>query len=286
MAGRAFWKGYLKLSLVTCSVSMMPATTDAEKVRFHTLNGRTGHRVVSQYVDAVTGKPVAEEDEAKGYPRGEDDYVILEEDELASVRLASARTIQIDQFVDRDSIDWIWLDRPHYLLPDDEVGEEAFCVIRDAMASSGQVGIARLVLYSRERAVMLEARDKGIALWTLRYGDEVRDAADYFGAIGEAESDPPAVELLTRLIESQTRPWDPAMLDDPVQARLLDMIAAKKKGRKRRRKPVVETSGNVINIMDALRRSLATEAKGKNPTKSPSKSAGKDPGSAPKKPGR
>src|ERR1700684_2577917 len=144
MAPRPFWKGYLKLSLVTCPVAMTPATTDNEKVRFHTLNRKTGNRVVSQYVDAVTGKPVDEDDEVKGYPRGEDDYVLLEDDELEAVGLESTRTIDIDMFVPADSIEWVWYDKPHYLTPDDEVGEEAYSVIRDAMGSTGMVGISRL----------------------------------------------------------------------------------------------------------------------------------------------
>ncbi|MGO4840366.1 Ku protein, partial [Rhizobiaceae sp. 2RAB30] len=154
-APRPFWKGYLKLSLVTCPVAMTPATSESEKVRFHTLNRKTNSRVVSQYVDAVSGKPVAEEDEAKGYQRGEDEYVLLEDEELDAVGLESTRTIDIDMFVAADSIGWIWYDKPHYLTPDDPVGEEAFSVIRDAMASTKTVGISRLVLYRRERAVLL-----------------------------------------------------------------------------------------------------------------------------------
>jgi DNA end-binding protein Ku len=267
LASRSFWKGYLKLSLVTCAVAMTPATTENAKVRFHTLNRKTGHRVVSQYVDAETGKPVDEDDEVKGYPRGEDEYLVLEDDELDAVALESTRTIAIEMFVPRESIGWIWYDRPHYLTPDDEVGEEAFSVIRDAMEATGTVGISRLVLYRRERAVMLEARDKGIILWTLRYGDEVRDPAEYFGDIGKGKSDPHLMDLVSTLIEERTRSWDPDMVDDPVQARLLDLITSKKQGRKRPAKkaaPEIEAPpGNVINIMDALRKSISTEAKPK-----------------------
>lgn len=267
MPSRSFWKGYLKLSLVTCAVAMTPATTENAKVRFHTLNRKTGHRVVSQYVDAGSGEPVEEGDEVKGYPRGEDDYLILEDDELDAVALESTRTIDIDMFVPRESIGWIWYDRPHYLTPDDEVGEEAFSVIRDAMEASGMVGISRLVLYRRERAVMLEPRDKGIVLWTLRYGDEVRDPADYFADIRKDKIDPRLMELVTTLIEERTKTWSPEMVDDPVQARLLDLIASKRKGQKRTaRKAEAEPEAppaNVINIMDALRKSLASEAKPK-----------------------
>ena len=186
MAVRPYWKGYLKLSLVTCPVQMMPATSESEKVRFHTLNRETKNRVVSHYVDAVTGKEVNEEDEVKGYQRGENDYIILEDEELEDVALDSTRTIDIDVFSPRDSIEWIWLDTPYYLSPNDPVGQEAFSVIRDAMAAEDMVGISRLVISRRERAVMLEPRGKGIVLWTLRYGDEVRDEAAYFEEIGRA----------------------------------------------------------------------------------------------------
>lgn len=264
MAPRPFWKGYLKLSLVTCPVAMTPATTEKEKVRFHTLNRKSGHRVVSQYVDSVSGKPVADHDEVKGYQRGEDEYVLLEDDELEAVALESARTIDIDMFVDADSIGWIWYDKPHYLTPDDPVGEEAFSVIRDAMQSTGTVGISRLVMYRRERAVMLEPRGKGIVLWTLRYGDEVRDPEDYFGKIDDAKPDPKMMDMISTLIDERTRQWDPGMTGDPVQARLLEIIASKKKGRKRPPKAKAgaeQPPSNVINIMDALRKSINSEAR-------------------------
>ncbi len=267
MAPRTFWKGYLKLSLVTCPVAMMPATTENEKVRFHTLNEKTGNRVVSQYVDAVSGKAVDEDDEVKGYSRGEDDYVLFEEDELDAVTLESTRTIDIDRFVRSDTIEWIWYDKPHYLMPNDPVGEEAFSVIRDAMASTGTVGVSRVVLYRRERAVMLEPRDRGIVLWTLRYGDEVRDEADYFGDIGDEKIEPALMKLVTKLIKERTTEWNPDMVADPVQAKLLEIIAAKKKGRKRSARAKTDTEAppsNVVNIMDALKKSIASESKRKS----------------------
>ncbi|MEK1891584.1 MAG: Ku protein [Phyllobacterium sp.] len=268
MAPRSFWKGYLKLSLVTCPVAMVPATTDQEKVRFHTLNRKTGNRVVSQYVDSVSGKAIDEDDQVKGYQRGEDEYVLLEDDEIDAVALESTRTIDIEMFVPRESIEWIWYDKPHYLTPDDPVGEEAFAVIREGMVATGRVGISRLVMYRRERAVMLEPRGRGIVLWTLRYGDEVREADSYFGDIPTGKTDPELMKLVQTLIEERTKPWDPNMADDPVQDRLLEIIAAKKKGKKRPAKAKAveaeEAPSNVINIMDALRKSIAGESK---PTK-------------------
>ena len=266
MAARPFWKGYMKLSLVTCPVAMMAATSEEEKVRFHVLNRRTGHRIQSHYVDAETGRPVDEADEVKGYARGEDDYVLLDDDELESIGLESARTIDIQSFVGAESIDWIWYDTPYYLTPDDPIGEEAYCVIRDAMRSTARVGVSRLVLNRRERAVILKPRDNGIVLWTLRFGDEVRDSSEYFAAIRGEKADPELMRLIGDLIKSRKKAWSPDMVADPVQEQLLDIIEAKKKGAKKAKaKPSAEPEppSNVINIMDALRRSVAVAKKPK-----------------------
>jgi DNA end-binding protein Ku len=268
MAPRTFWKGYLKLSLVTCAVSMLPATTDREKVRFHTMNSATGNRLRSRYVDEQTGKLVDESDEVKGYETDEGQFITLEDEEVEAVGLESTRTIAIEKFVPADAIEWIWYDKPHYLLPDDDVAQEAFSVIRDAMEASGMVGVARLVLYRRERAVMLEPRDKGIVLWTLRYGDEVRDPKDYFDHIKAEKPDAKSLSLIEKLIEDMTQPWDPSMVDDPVQAQLKSIIDSKRKrGKKATPKPRKEAPpeppANVIDIMDALRKSLVQETKKK-----------------------
>ena len=262
MAPRTFWKGYLKLSLVTCPVAMMPARSESEKVRFHTLNRKTGHRIMSRFVDAVTGKPVADDDEVKGYPKGDDDYVMLEDDELDAVALESTRTIDIETFAPRSSVGWIWYDTPHYLVPDGKVGEEAFSVIREAMKRTKTVGISRVVLYRRERAVLLDARDNGIVLWTLRYGDEVRPEKDYFSGIKKAEPEADLRPLIDKLITSRTKDWSPDLAKDPVQDELLAIIKAKQKGRKTANATKPQASeGNVVNIMDALKRSLEPRRK-------------------------
>lgn len=267
MAVRPYWKGYLKLSLVTCPVQMMPAISENEKVRFQTLNRETQNRVVSHYVDSVTGKEVKDEDEVKGYQRGENEYVILEDEELENVALESTKTIDISTFTPRDSVEWIWLDTPYYLSPNDPVGQEAFSVIRDAMEAQDMVGISRLVISRRERAVMLEPRGRGIVLWTLRYGDEVRDEDTYFAGIGDETADSDIMPLVQQLIKKQTQHWNPKMVIDPVQDRLLDIIAEKKKTMKKPSKTKVKTpasspaASNVINIMDALKKSVAAETR-------------------------
>jgi DNA end-binding protein Ku len=261
MARQTFWKGYLKLSLVTAAVSLTPATTESNKVRFHVLNRQTKNRVESRYVDSVTHKPVAEKDEVKGYPRGEDDYVLLEDDEIEAVGLESTRTIDIDTFVPRGSIDWIWYDKPHFLAPEDKVGTEAFCVIREAMKANNVVGIARLVLYRRERAVLLEPQDKGIILWTLHYGEDVRDPAATLDMKSKVDGE--LLSLMKTLVKEETKDWSPSMVQDPIQKRLKSMIKSKQKNLRKtapavKREPVKST-GNVINIMDALKKSLAAE---------------------------
>ncbi|MBA8822637.1 DNA end-binding protein Ku [Ochrobactrum sp. P6BSIII] len=244
----------------------MPATTESEKVRFHTLNAKTGNRVISRYVDSVTHKPVRDEDEIKGFEKAEGDYVLLEDDELEAVALESTRTIDIEKFVERDSIGWIWYDKPHYLSPSDKVGQEAFAVIREAMDRSDVCGLARLVMYRRERAILLQPRGQGIILWTLHFGDEVRKADDYFADIQAEKPDKKLFSLVRKLIKDKTDDWNPNMLKDPVQKNLKSMIGAKKKKAKLPTKPksdanVAPTGGNVINIMDALRKSLASEKK-------------------------
>lgn len=269
MAPRPFWTGYLKLSLVTCPVSLTPATSEGEKIRFNTINRKTGNRVQSRYVDSVTGKPVRDGDEVKGFERAEGDYVLLEEDEIESVALESTRTINIETFVPEDEIGWIWYDKPHYLKPEDKVGAEAFAVIREAMRATNTVGIARLVLYRRERAVMLQPRGPGIVLWTLRYGDEVRDAEDYFAGLDADKPEAKLMTLVKKLIGERTTKWSPAMVGDPVQKNLLQLIERKKKGTKKVRpkravKDEEPKGGNVISIMDALKKSIDNEKKTKS----------------------
>jgi DNA end-binding protein Ku len=259
-----FWKGYLKLSLVTCRVAMTPAVSESGKVRFHNVNRQTQNRVLNQYVDSVTGEPVDEEDQVKGYPKGEDDYVLFEDEEIEDVGLESTRTIDIETFVPADSIGWVWYDRPHYLAPDDEVSAEAFSVIREAMAKTKTGGIARLVMYRRERAVLLLPKDKGIVVWTLRYGDEVRREDDYAADAPSEKPDKTQLKLVEKVIEERTQPWKASMASDPVQEKLLDIIAKHKKGRKTKKstgsKSSNETS-NVIDITEALKRSLQAEQK-------------------------
>lgn len=264
---RPYWRGYLKLSLVTCPVAMSPATSESQRVRFHTLNKNTGNRVVSQYVDSVTGKPVKDENEAKGYERGENDYVLLTDEDLESVELETVRTIDIEKFVPHGSIEWIYLETPFYLTANDKIGNEAFAVIRQAMEADDVVGVSRVVLGRRERAIVLEPRGGGIVVWTLRFGDEVRPESDYFAGI-DTKSDAKGVSAVETVIKRRLKDWSPNMVSDPIQESLLKLIAAKKKAKKpakakssRATKSDDDGRSNVVNIMDALKKSVAKELK-------------------------
>jgi DNA end-binding protein Ku len=211
----------------------------------------------------VTGKPVKDGNEAKGYARGENDYVILTDDDLDAVALDTVKTIDIEKFVPAEPIEWVYLEKPHYLMPDDAVGNEAFAVIRDAMKADKVVGISKLVVGRREKAVVLEPRDEGIVLWSLRFGHEVRPEEAYFEDIDD-EADPDLVPLVQQLIKGKTKRWTPDMVSDPIQESLLRLIEEKKKALKPRKKPAKAKdapASNVINIMDALRKSVADELK-------------------------
>ena len=231
-----------------------------------------------------SGRPVDEDELVKGYPRDEKSFVLLEDEELEAVKLESARTIDIESFAPADSVDWIWYEAPYYLTPDDPVGEEAYCVIRDAMRATGMVGVSRLVLNRRERAVLLKARDKGIELWALRFGDEVRDPSEVFGPEREKKLDPGLLKLVSRLIEERKKPWSLDMVRDPVQERLIDIIKEKKKGapRAKAKAEPAPAPSNVISIMDALRRSVAAEGRASDSAK-PNDAKSKKPPTRPKR---
>jgi DNA end-binding protein Ku len=203
MAPRANWKGYLKLSLVSCPVALFPATTTSERVRFNIVNRKTGNRVRYDVVDAETGAEVPQQDRVKGYKADKTSYVLLEEDELDNVALESTHTIDIESFVPRDQVDQLYLDESYYLTPADEVGIEAFAVIRDAMRKENLVGLARVVLYRRERLLMLWPRGKGVVGTLLRYNSEVRDASDYFDDIPDVKVPKDMLELAEHILQSK-----------------------------------------------------------------------------------
>src|SRR5262245_16975326 len=255
MAPRPNWKGYLKLSLVSCPVALFPATTTSERVSFRTLNRATGNRVRRQFVDEATGDAVESEDQIKGYEVAKGEFIQIEDDELKSVQVESNHTIDIEQFVQRTEVDELYLDTPYYLTPTDRVGEEAFAVIRDAMRAEKMVGLARVVLFRRERIVMLEPRDKGITVTSLHYANEVHQAANYFEEIPDLELPKQMMELATHIIDKMTGKFEPEKFEDRYENALIDLIRSKQKGMPVKAQPV-QRQTNVINLMDALRRSV------------------------------
>jgi DNA end-binding protein Ku len=259
MAPRPAWKGYLKLSLVSCAVELTGATDRSEKVSFRVINRKTGNTVRRQYIDSVTGKPLADEDEVKGYEIGDDEYLLVEEDEIDSIQIESSHTLAIESFVDRADIPAIYFDTPYYVSPSDEVSEEAFAVIREAMAQKQKAGIARIVLYRRERPVMIEPFDKGLLLTTLRYDKTVRKPDQVFGDLPKTELDEELIDLATHIIDKKQAAFDPSGFEDHYEDALLALIQAKQKGAKPPVVQAAERPANVVNLFEALKKSLAGE---------------------------
>ena len=268
MAPRPNWKGYLKLSLVSCPVALFPATTTSERVSFRTLNRETGNRVRRQFVDEQSGQPVETEGQVKGYEVAKGEFIQIEDDELKAVQIESNHTIDIERFVPRVDIDELYLDTPYYLTPTDRVGEEAFAVIRDAMRSEEMVGLARVVLFRRERLMMLEPRDKGIAATSLHFANEVHASANYFDEIPDVAIPKEMLELAKHIIEKMTGKFQPEQFEDRYENALIELIRSKQKGMPIKPQPT-HKQANVINLMDALRRTVEG-AKGGSDQKSDS----------------
>ena len=260
MAPRAYWKGYLKLSLVSCPISLYPAASSSERVSFNRINKKTGHRLKQQNVDAESGEPVDKEDIGRGYEIGKGQYLQVEDEELEKIHIESTHTIEIDSFVPRAEIDDRYLDSPYYVSPTDQVGQEAFAVIRDAIRDRGMVGLGRVVLSRRERVVMLEAFDKGLLATSLRYAYEVRDAGPYFEDIPELKLPAEMSRLAGHIIETKTSHFDPKKFEDHYENALVELLRKKQAGRAI--EPVRDEGPapqRVTNLMDALRASIGTE---------------------------
>src|ERR1700716_4180036 len=230
MAPRAYWKGFLRLSLVTCPIALFPATSESEKISFNQINRNTGHRIKYQKVDADTGEEVSSEDIIKGYKVDTDRYLEISKDEFENIALESTRTIEIDEFVPRKEIDDLYLVRPYYIVPDGKVGNDAYAVIRDTIRSLDKVALARVVLTSREHVIALEARDKGLMGMLLRYPYEVRDQAEYFDEIHDVKITKDMLDLARHIVEQKSGHFDPAKFEDHYEAALQDLLNKKQKG--------------------------------------------------------
>jgi DNA end-binding protein Ku len=258
MAPRPNWKGYLKLSLVSCSVALYTATSTASRIRFNIINRDTGNRVRNLVIDSETEEPVEQEDRIKGYQVEKGRYIMVEEEELDRVALESTHTIDIEAFVPRNEVDEIYLDETYYIAPNDKVAYEAFSVIREAMRKEDLVGIARVVLYRRERILMLQPRGRGLMATALRYRTEVRDEEDYFSDIPDIKVPGDMLDLAIHILKSKKTRFEPDKFEDRYENALVDLLKAKQAGKPLPKAAEAKPS-NVINLMDALRRSVRAE---------------------------
>jgi DNA end-binding protein Ku len=260
MAPRAYWKGTLKLSLVSCPVVLYPASTAAAKTRFHLINKETGHRLKQQMVDAETGEVVEGDQKARGYELAKGKYVEIEPEELDVVQIESNHAIDIDSFVPRDEIDRRYLNHPYYIAPDGRAALDAFAVIRDAMKDQERVALARIVLTSREHVMAIEPLGKGLLGTTLRYPYELRDEHDFFEGIKSPKITSDMVELAGHILDTKAAHFDPSKFKDEYETALKALVKRKAAGKPVKPEEREERSGNVINLMDALKQSL--KAKG------------------------
>ena len=275
MAPRANWKGFLRLSLVTCPVALYPATSDTEKVSFNQINRKTGHRIKYAKVDAETGEEVSAEDITKGYKIDSDTYIEVSKEELEDVALESTRTIEIDEFVPKSDIDSRFMIRPYYLVPDGKVGHDAFAVIRETVRTMKKVAIGRVVLTNREHIIALEALDKGLMGTLLRYPYEVRNEREYFDDIQDVKVTKDMLDLAQHIVEKKSGSFHPDAFEDRYETALVELINRKRNGIKPAAKSAPRSAGNVINLMDALKRSLAGEGQSAAPPKAKGKKSRK-----------
>jgi DNA end-binding protein Ku len=264
---RPYWKGYLKLALVSCPIALHAACSTAERIALRQINKATGNRLRQQLIDEETREPVAPEHKGRGYEVAKGQYLIVEDVELDAIEIESTHVIEIDSFVPRSQIDQRFLDAPYYVTPSEPVGKEAFAVIREAMRGKGMVALGRLVLSKRERVIALEAYGKGLLGTTLRYPYEVRTAEDYFCDLPELTIAPDILTLAEHILDRKSSEFNPTTFRDRYEEALLAHLKAKQAGAVPERKPAFAAPHRVVNLMEALRRSVAADTKGAAPRK-------------------
>jgi len=272
MAARAYWQGHMRLSLVSFPIRLYPASVPARQIAFHQIDKKSGQRVRQQLIVPDKG-PVDRSDIVKGYEYEKDHYLEIDPEELAKLRLPTKHTIDIAQFVAIDEIDPVYYDKPYYVVPDDNMALPAFATVRDAMKAARVAAIGEIVFSGKEHLAAIRACGKGMVLETLRYAEEVKKAAPFFEEIGKAEIDDDQLDMAKMLIKKKTAPLDVTKFNDSYEAAVKELVAAKLK-----HKPLPKDDGeapkrgNVINLMDALKRSLAgDEAEEKPAKKAPAK---------------
>jgi DNA end-binding protein Ku len=255
MVSRPTWQGHLRLSLVTCPVALYTATQPSGDVHFNLLHKDTHNRIRMVPTDPELG-PVERADLVKGFEYAKDQYVVVSQDEIDQVRLESTRTIDIEHFVSADEIDRLYWDTPYFLAPDGKLAVEAFTVIREAMTRTGQVALGRVVMHQRERLLAVEPRGKGMIAWSLRSRQEIRDEAEIFADIPERKIDPNMVAVAEKIIEQQQGKFDPSQFDDRYEDALRALIEEKRKGKGAVVTATEPEDTKVVDLMEALRRSL------------------------------
>jgi len=258
---RPYWKGHLKLALVPCPIALHAACSSSERIAFRQINKSTGNRLRQQLVDEETREPVAPEHKGRGYEVAKGQYLLVEDDELDAIEIESIHVIEIDSFVPRQEIDQRFFDTPYYVTPNEPVGQEAFGVIREAMRHKAMVALGRLVLSKRERVIALEPYDKGLLGTTLRYPYEVRDPMDYFGDLPELILAPDMLTLAEHILDSKAGDFDPTTFRDRYEEALLAQLKAKQAGAVQEQKPSFAAPRRVINLLEALRRSIQEDKK-------------------------
>lgn len=260
MAPRANWKGVLKVAELTSQISLFTAASTSERIAFHTLNRKTGHRVQRQFIDAETGKPVAPDDQVKGYETGHGEYVMLEADEIAAAIPESDKTIDVQAFISRDEVDDVFFDRPYYLAPSNQATEEAFALLREGMRANKVAALARAMLFRRMRSLLIRPSGAGLIASTLNFDYEVRSADEAFADVHDVKIEGEMLDLAKHIIKTKTGKFDVSKFDDRYEAAVASLVKAKLEGRKiEPPKPVAAT--NVTSLLDALRESAKGAAK-------------------------
>ncbi|BAL74755.1 Ku protein [Bradyrhizobium cosmicum] len=261
MAPRAYWKGTLKLSLVSCPVVLYPATTSANKTRFHMINRETGNRLKQQMVDSETGDIVESDQKGRGYELRKGKYVEIEPEELEAVQIESNHTIDIESFVPSEEIDQRYLNHPYYIAPEGKAAIDAFAVIRDAMKDEGRVALAKIVLTNREHIIAIEPLGKGLLGTTLRFPYELRDEGEFFDDIKTPKITKDMVELAGHILQTKAAHFDPGKFKDEYETALRALVKRKASGKAIELPEREEKPNNVVSLMDALKQSLKGSGK-------------------------
>lgn len=251
----AYWSGFLRLSLVSCPIYLSPATSERERISLHQINPKTGNRIRLQPVDAETGEELDRADLIRGYEVEKGQYIEITKEELATLKIESSRVLELARFVERESINELYLDTPYYVYPENAQAEEAYHVIAAALAKTDRIGIGRIVVSQRERPVALQPFDGGMLLSTLHTAEEVR-LAEFEDP--KHKLDPQMIDIATTIIERLGGKFEPKSFHDQYQDALRELIESKQKGKPLARRKIEEPASNVVDLMSVLKKSLAS----------------------------